>query len=819
MPETPGLFEEIHEILARGAPVDESLRSVLEKVLRLADAERGAIFLMNRAKSALVRRAHVGMPPEIIESYTEVPVGEQIIGTVGKTGERILVEDASSDDRVRFSNLGGLGLASFACLPIVARRNVLGVLTAGNSRPGTIDARRLSTLAAVGHQIGIALDNGDLLRRSRRSERLYRHLVDHAPDLTFLCDPSLRMIRMNRGGIEFFGLSAEHVSRENLESLIDAESVALFREARDSLVRGDRHGSVFEIKLGGGGGRKKSYEFRTSLIREEGDLFYMHYVGRNITRRKELESRLLQYADQLEGEVEKRVSELHQAKNQIAVLFQVSEKIREMESVDEKLSLIVRTVVDAKLFRKVMIRVHDGAGKRRKVASWGYGDEELVSVEREFFADKALDSPFLKKGVAMGNSYFLPADGGGADRGAMPGSARWREGDRLIVPLSRGAGRPIGFLLVEDPPGEKRPGEDLVQVLELFVNQAAQAIEEERLSRRLREADRIRREYTSRHSMENLIGSTREMRDVIDSIRKLSEVRSSVLITGESGTGKELVANAIHGSGNRRDGPFIKINCAAIPDALLESELFGIEKNVATQVDRRIGKFELADGGTLFLDEVADMSLATQAKVLRALQERVAERVGGERPIPIDVRILAATNRDPLVEVEEGRLRQDLFYRLHVVRIELPPLRDRREDIPALVDHMIERTCREQELEPKRVAPEVLSLFHRYPWPGNVRQLQNCIERALVMGKAKEEIVVDDLPPAIRMWEPDQREAPPGEGNGDLESALEAFERERIIEALEKSDWVQCRAARLLGISERAMWYRVKKLAISIPDG
>jgi len=303
------------------------------------------------------------------------------------------------------------------------------------------------------------------------------------------------------------------------------------------------------------------------------------------------------------------------------------------------------------------------------------------------------------------------------------------------------------------------------------------------------------------------------MDEVRERIRRVSRFNSSVLLVGESGTGKEVVANAIHYNSPRREKPFIKVNCAAIPESLLESELFGIERNVATGVDGRIGRFEMADGGTLFLDEIGDMSIATQSKILRVLQEREFERVGGKSVIKVDVRIIAATNKSLEKEIEARRFRNDLYYRLNVIVVALPPLAARREDIDPLVDHFLEKFTRENGLPRRQLTLQARMLLNQYDWPGNVRELEHCIERAVVMSLGSE-IVEADLPPAILIWKELGGSGPAsGELNG-LSAILRQVERRTVLSALERSGWVQARAARMLGISERSMWYRVKKLGL-----
>ncbi len=807
------LFEEIFSLLAASDSPDDNLQVVLDRVVRRLDFESGAIFLLDPMKRVLTRRAGVGLPQRLLEEYDELRVGEGIIGEVAETGIRIVVRDTSGDDRVLRRFIFDLGLRSFVSEPIRARGEVLGVLNIGSESTGSISKGDLSLLAAVAGQIGIALDNARLLHRSRRSEQLYRHLLDHAPDLNFLCDTHLRLIRINRGGLIQFGLEEDGVVGKTLGDLLGEKAANKFSKTKDALVQGERELRPFEMTLHDRDGAELFYEFRANLIREGEDRFFLHFVGRDLTRRRELESRLRDYAEGLEHMVDRRTVQLQEAKSQMAYLFEIATRLPHIESVAEKLELIVGAIVQAGLFRKVMIRIHDAEGTRSAISSHGYVNDEATVVEDQLFAPRALQSSFLGDASRVGVAYLVTGIGGESRDEA---SELWASGDRLIVPLERGESEPLGFLVAEDPIGGRRPTEELVQVLELFVSQAALAVEEERLARRLEEADRLKKEITERYGLENIVGDSKGMRNVFDSIWKLGEVRSSVLITGESGTGKELVASAIHYNGARREGPFVKINCAAIPEMLLESELFGIEERVATGVDRRMGKFEQADGGSLLLDEVADMSMVTQAKVLRILQERIVERVGGDQPRPVDVRILAATNRDLQEEMEAGRFRRDLYYRLHVVAIHLPALRERREDIPALVDHQIRRCCEEQGLAPRKVSPAVMRLFHQYPWPGNVRQLNNCLERSLVMGGSNE-IVIEDLPPALLVWQEERESGGQGEELRDLAESLADYEREMIRDALERTGWIQSKAARLLGISERAMWYRVKKLKIPIP--
>jgi len=308
-----------------------------------------------------------------------------------------------------------------------------------------------------------------------------------------------------------------------------------------------------------------------------------------------------------------------------------------------------------------------------------------------------------------------------------------------------------------------------------------------------------------------VVGENAKMQRVYELLPRVVCTHSTILIRGESGTGKEVIARTIHRASPRKAGPFVEVNCAALVDTLLESELFGIEKRVATGVDRREGKFEQANGGTLFLDEIGDMSLATQAKVLRAMQNRRIERVGGREMIEVDVRIVAATNADLDRAVREGRFREDLFYRLNVVTIEIPPLRERREDIPHFVDHFLARFNASFERAIKGVDPEAMRALRSYEWPGNVRELENTIERAFLM--SRDSIIrLEDLPEKIAGGGESASEALfqlPEEGID-----LEAVERDLIGQALRRTGGNRTRAAKLLGVTRRILGYRMEKYRI-----
>ncbi|MFH1931117.1 MAG: sigma-54 dependent transcriptional regulator [Pseudomonadota bacterium] len=313
----------------------------------------------------------------------------------------------------------------------------------------------------------------------------------------------------------------------------------------------------------------------------------------------------------------------------------------------------------------------------------------------------------------------------------------------------------------------------------------------------------------------NMVGKSKPILKIYDIIEKVAQSKASVLITGPSGTGKELIAKAIHYGGSRRDRPFVSINCGALTETLLESELFGHERGAFTgAVALKKGRFELADSGTLFLDEVGNMPPPLQVKLLRVLQEMEFERVGGTRTIKVDVRVLSASNRDIKDDVAEGIFREDLFYRLNVIQIEVPPLRERVDDIPLLVKHFIEKHVSDEDKGKIELSPEVWKAFYAYSWPGNVRELENVIERAVVLSVG-EMITMEDLPDYLsekKEEEIDLDKIVPL--NLTLPEAFERFEEKLIRRALAHSDQVQSRAAEMLGISRHVMHYKVKKYGL-----
>ena len=317
----------------------------------------------------------------------------------------------------------------------------------------------------------------------------------------------------------------------------------------------------------------------------------------------------------------------------------------------------------------------------------------------------------------------------------------------------------------------------------------------------------LEKELEERYSFENIIGTSRKMREVFQTITQVAPTKAPVLITGESGTGKELVARAIHRRSDRKDKPFVVIHCGALVTTLLESELFGHEKGAFTgAIESKPGRFELADGGTIFLDEISEIEPSVQVKLLRVLQEQEFERVGGVKTIKVDVRILSATNVNLEERVKEGKFREDLYYRLKVITIHLPPLRERKEDIPLLVHAFIKEASQANRKEIKGITSRALTVLMNYHWPGNVRELKNVIESMVILAK-KDVLTVNDIPPYIRS---------PGEKEDyvtiKLGTPWHEIEKELIFAALRKSGGNKSRAAEILGLSRRTLYRKLREL-------
>jgi Nif-specific regulatory protein len=456
----------------------------------------------------------------------------------------------------------------------------------------------------------------------------------------------------------------------------------------------------------------------------------------------------------------------------------------------------------------------------------------LDSARNELWSKVALGSDEILRFDASSGIAGAAVSGGGtlnvldaySDPRFYPGidsQTGYRTRTILVAPLRNQSGEILGaFEALNKNTGVFNRHDE--EALETLGAHAAIAIETAQLIGELRRSQdelvaqntHLWREVEARHSTHGIIGASARIQHVVRLIERIRDTLVNVLVTGESGTGKEMAARAIHFTSPRARKPFVALNCAALPETLVESELFGIEKGVATGVNQRIGHFEKASGGTLFLDEIGDLSMTAQAKILRVLQERVIERVGGRGPLPVDVRLIAATNKDLEAEIQKGNFREDLYYRIKVIHIQMPPLRDVREDVPVLARHFLKEYGREMGREGMEFSPPILRKLASSPWPGNVRQLRNEVMRlaACAQGRmiSEDDLFDDDLAP-IPPPPPAQQAAKPQ----SLKKAIAELEKRMIQEALTATRNNQQQTARLLGLSRQGLINKLKRYAIT----
>ena len=491
----------------------------------------------------------------------------------------------------------------------------------------------------------------------------------------------------------------------------------------------------------------------------------------------------------------------------LSALVDASAAINSARGLDETLAAITRAaaaVMNAEQASVIMLdRIR---GKQVFKAAVGDMAERLVGVEYD--AGVGISGKVLETGQAV-----IVND-------VSREKAHYKEIDELTArttrsliaaPLIHKAGK-LGVVEVLNPRRSHRFDETDLELCRIFANLAAIAAANAELHDQLQRENRGLRQVLRGGGL--MVGDSPPMRKVKELIARVAPTRTTVLVLGETGTGKELAARMVHASSDRAERPFIPVNCAALPETLMESELFGHEAGAFTGATaKKPGRFELASGGTIFLDEIAEAPREIQVKLLRVLEDREIMPLGGTRPVATDVRVIAASNRDLAAEMQAGRFRDDLYYRLNVFPISMPPLRERREDIAPLVEHFIKELAAELKMDPPAVAPEAMARLTRHDFPGNVRELENVLERACLLCCGPEgptRIGPEHLPAELL--------APPARAAGG-ESALAQAEKAAILAALRANDWNQTRAAKALGVNRDMLRYRIKKYGLTRPDG
>ncbi|CAH2598875.1 Nitrogen fixation protein AnfA [Rhodovastum atsumiense] len=496
----------------------------------------------------------------------------------------------------------------------------------------------------------------------------------------------------------------------------------------------------------------------------------------------------------------------------LPILFQISQIITETEDLERALTLILGVMEDRMKIVRGMVSLYDREAETIFIhASFGLTEEQK---QRGIYS---LGEGITGRVVESGKAVVVPHIGkepGFLDRTRSRMETAALDRTFFCVPILH-AKKVLGTISAERVYASRRLLRQDVELLATIASMIAPAVElyllENNDKVRLEsENRRLRTALKERFHPSNIIGNSKPMMGVYELIEKVATTKATVLILGESGVGKELVANAIHYKGDSADGPFVKFNCAALPESIVESELFGHEKGSFTgAAGQRKGRFELADGGSIFLDEVGELSLPIQAKLLRVLQEKTFERVGGNQPIKVNLRVIAATNRNLPEMVQQGRFREDLYYRLNVFPITIPPLRERGSDVITLADHFVARIARQSGKDVKRISTPALNMLMSYHWPGNVRELENVIERSVILASGGV-IHGYDLPPSLQT----SQETGTSFGCG-LDAKIQAVEYEMIVEALKAHKGNMSKAAEELGLTRRMLGLRMEKYKLS----
>jgi Nif-specific regulatory protein len=492
--------------------------------------------------------------------------------------------------------------------------------------------------------------------------------------------------------------------------------------------------------------------------------------------------------------------------NVLPILFQISQVITDNEDLAASLAIILKVMQQRLKMQRGMVTLYDRQSETIFIhESFGLSDAQKA---RGLYS---LGEGITGKVVETGKAIIVPQL---RDSASLVNRAHPVNVSFFCVPIMH-ARKVLGTISAERVYLNRRLLKQDVELLATIASMIAPAVELYLLEnvdkvRLQNENCRLQSALKERFKPSNIIGNSKPMQEVYELIRKVATTKATVLILGESGVGKELVANAIHYNSPTADGPFVKFNCAALPESIVESELFGHEKGSFTGATAmRKGRFELADGGTIFLDEVGELSLSMQAKLLRVLQEKTFERVGGSRPVKVDLRIIAATNRTLMDMVEKGTFREDLYYRLNVFPITIPPLRERSSDVILLADYFAARYAAEGDKAVKRISTPALNMLMAYHWPGNVRELENVIERSVILS---EDGVIHgyNLPPSL------QTSVETGTSFGcSLEAKIQAVEYEMIVEALKTHHGNMTEAAKDLGLTRRILGLRMEKHGIS----
>ncbi len=641
------------------------------------------------------------------------------------------------------------------------------------------------------------------------SEERFRKVFEHSNDAIFVIDPEQdKILEVNVKACRMLGYSREELLSLPITAIHPNEMPQFLAFARSVVETGS--GWTNELTCLTKTGETLPAEISASVI-EIGSRTCMIAFVRDITDRKRAEAALQQYTANLQMLVEERTAELRRSQERYRVLLEINNAIILNLTREALFHAVSQTLSQALLFDRATLTLYDPEKDSLKVFALegpslpkAFGGVGTEVTRQGSHVGWVLDHkrPLLRRDLEQERQFAIE------ERLLAEGLRSY-----IVVPLLA-KGKTLGTLNVGSH-GPNRYSEEDALFLQEVAKQIAMAIEnmlayEEiaKLQARLQEENiYLQEEIKTDYNFEEIIGGSRALKKVLKAVEMVATTDTTVLLLGETGTGKELVARAIHHLSPRQHRTLVKVNCAALPTGLIESELFGHEKGAFTgALSRKIGRFELADGGTIFLDEIGDLPLELQPKLLRVLQEGEFERVGGSPTIKVDVRVIAATNRDLEKAVQEGRFRPDLYYRLNVFPIRLPPLRERQEDIPLLVRYFVQKYGTKLGKRIETIPQPTMEALKAYPWPGNIRELENVIERAVILSRGSQL--------ELGEWLPKPGVSP----QGTWIPTLEELEREHILHVLELTGWRvsgEKGAAKLLGLKPTTLEARMKKLGIT----
>ena len=811
-----------------GDGLREILQGCAEALVRHADAVFARIWTLSKDRNVLELQASAGMYTHINGAHSRVRVGDLKIGLIAQEKRPHLTNDVANDSLISDKAWAKKeGIVAFAGHPLVVENRVVGVMAMFSRTPfapGTLD-----TLASVADSIAQGIGRKRALEALQQSEVRFRLLVEGIQDYSiFMLDPEGRVITWNSGAEHIKGYKGHEIIGQHHSCFYEPTVVASGKPQKElDLAATTGHFEDEGWRIRKDGSRFWASVIITPIRDEKGNLLGFSKVTRDLTERKHFEQELQHERDCLRLLLDlnnRVVSNLDLAELFHAMSTELK-RIMECELLGLALPVPEGTRLREHRLEKSQDKVALHAGELLPIEGTPSGFVFLKG--KPFVLDGAEPSQYDPEiRVAPGHHPYDTILAQGFKSGCF-------------LPLvSRN--RVLGVLQLARR-GERAFGQADVDFLGQVANQMAIAVDnalsyqqmQESKARLASEKQYLEEEIQKEYNFEEIVGDSPALAELLRNVALVAPTDTSVLILGETGTGKELIARAIHSRSNRKERPFVRVSCGAIPAGLVESELFGHVKGAFTGASTtRSGRFELADGGSLFLDEVGELPMETQIKLLRVLQEREFEPVGSDRTIHVDVRIVAATNRDLEQAVKSGQFRADLYYRLNVVPLRVPPLRERRTDISQLVMFFLDRFCRRAGKDIKIVPPQTLELLENYSWPGNIRELQNVIERGVVLAQGASLTLGPDLLPAERsatshetaslanaQGEPAGKASAAQAPFSDVLLSLEEAERRHVTAILERTGGVVSGpkgAAAILKINPNTLRSRMRKLGISI---